>query len=292
MSRPPVGVVVLNYNNAQRTIRCLGSLQRLTYEPHSVVVVDNASTDRSPMAIRKTFPGAEMVVSPHNRGFGAGNNIGISCFLTRQAPYVWLLNNDTEVDSHSLSHMVRRMESDSRLGILGSLVFEIQERERIQSAGGGRVLRRLAITRDNLDLDGGDLNFVSGVSMLIRREVLEEIGGFDERFFLYLEDVDLCVRAADAGWKLAVEPEARVWHEGGATTGAKGTHKPTTTDRVYAASTAGFIRKHGGTLWPAWLALRATVMVLHRLVGGRASHLSTVLGGMGDGISAFGSLAR
>lgn len=286
MTPAPVPVVIVNYNNAASTMRCLRSLARIERPSLRPIVVDNASTDDSVGEIRRSYPNIEIVVAPANRGFGAGNNVALGGALIEGSPFVWLLNNDTEVDPDCLRLLIERANADPRLGVVGAMIYELEDRERIQVAGGGYLQERLALTRHRYS-QSGPLDFVTGVSMLVRREVLRSTGGFDERFFLYCEDVDFCVRAVAAGWRLGFEPGARVWHEGGATTSSKGSRRPAEMDRVFAASTALFIRKHGGRGWPLWLTVRVILMLARRLTPARVGSLRSMVAGVSDGLKAF-----
>lgn len=282
----PVPVVIVNYNRADWTIKCLRSLGKIEQPTVRAIVVDNASTDDSAERIRRSSPGTEVIVASANRGFGAGSNIGIRAALRSDADYVWLLNNDTEVAPNCLRLLVDKAEADPRVGVVGAMIYEFEERERVQVAGGGYVFQPLALTRHRHSTKKS-LDFVTGVSMLVRREPLELVGGFDERLFLYCEDVDLCVRIVAAGWHLAFQPAARVWHHGGATTSARGSRRPTSIDRIFAASTAVFIRKHAGRLWPVWLGVRVMLMFVRRLTPRRAASLRAMLRGISDGLVTF-----
>lgn len=278
-----VPVVIVNYNNADSTIKCLRSLASIEQPPVRPIVVDNASTDASVEMIRSSFPRTEVIVASANRGFGAGNNLALRSEAAGEAPYVWLLNNDTEVDPDCLRLLIAQAEADRRLGVVGAMIYDLQERERVQVAGGGYLVRRLGLTR-HYRSTRNSLGFITGVSMLVRRDVIAATEGFDERFFLYCEDVDFCVRAVDAGWRLGLEPAARVWHQGGATTSARGSQRSPSMDRIFAASTALFIRKHGGRVWPVWLGTRVLLMLARRLTPRRVGSMAAMLQGLSDGL--------
>lgn len=162
-----------------------------------------------------------LIQTGENLGYAGGNNVGIRWALRRgSAEYLWLLNNDTVVDREALTALVRRSDGDPVVGMVGSRILYYDQPRRIQALGGGRVERWTGITHH---LDGESHaaderlqpDYITGSSLLVRVELSEEIGLLDERYFLYSEEVDWCLRARERGWKLAYAPESRVWHKGG-----------------------------------------------------------------------------
>ncbi len=215
---PCVAIVLLNWNNFNDTNDCLKSLKNVTYPNYEIIVIDNKSSDDSLQHLRQVN-GIELIENSENSGFSGGVNIGINRALSRKIEYVLLLNNDTTVDAHFLTAMVRGMESDENIGIVGSKILQMQPNNRIWSAGGkisGMTKRTSQYGQgviDNGQFDQPrDVDFVSGCCMLIRREVFERIGTFDEDFFMYYEDVDFCVRAQATSYRVLYWPDAVIWH--------------------------------------------------------------------------------
>src|SRR5712691_2717467 len=136
MSSPHVAVVVLTWNGEDDTLACLASLGRVEYDNLSVVVVDNGSADRTVLRVRTEFPEVAVLETGANLGFAAGNNVGIQHALDRGAEYVFLLNNDTEVDPELIRHLVDAAEPDASAGVLGPKVFFFSHRDRLWYAGG------------------------------------------------------------------------------------------------------------------------------------------------------------
>ena len=167
-----------------------------------------------------------------NLGFAAGNNIGIRIALSDPAcSFVWLLNNDTVVDSGCLAHMVDVAVCDCGDGITGSLNCFYEKPELVQSLGGGRffplrasgylhahALRRTDITPAVLAHAQANLEWVSGVSMLVPRRFIERVGEMEERYFLYFEEIDWALRSARQ-FKNRLAPSALVYHKAGSSTG-------------------------------------------------------------------------
>jgi GT2 family glycosyltransferase len=155
-----------------------------------------------------------------NLGFTGGNNVGLRYLQTRGEPgLVWILNNDTVVESSALREMVARLVDDPKLGAIGATVFWYDQPERIQVAGGGRLSRwsgftEVARVQSAARARAPRFDFISGACLLIRLDVLRNVGLFDERYFMYSEEVDWCLRMRQAGMQLGYAPRARVWHKG------------------------------------------------------------------------------
>jgi GT2 family glycosyltransferase len=167
-----------------------------------------------------------------NYGFAKGNNTALKFALSRNDfKYVWLLNNDTVIEKNSLSALVKEAEKDNKIGFTGSVIRYYDNPELIQAVGGGKfypvfgmgrlymknkhisVLNRLTSEEVSKNLD-----YIMGASLLIKREVLEDIGIFDEDYFLYTEELDLITRGKNKGWKLSVALDSYVYHKESAST--------------------------------------------------------------------------
>jgi len=217
---PKVVVVVLNWNLKDDLAECLASLDRASYPNRQVVVVDNASTDGSAEMVRTRFPAARLIVNAQNLGFAAGNNVGLRYGLAQEATYLLLLNNDTVIAADMLTRLVAVAEAEQSLGILGPQILYYGTEDRVWYLG-HRAYRWLPVPRriaPRLGLRAGEgdrieVDYVSGCSMLIRREVLLRVGLLDEALFMHYEDADLCRRARQAGYRLACVPGARMWHK-------------------------------------------------------------------------------
>lgn len=224
---PKVFVIVVNWNRASDTIECVRSLQDLAYSNFEVVVVDNASVDGSVTALGVEFPDLAVVRNTKNLGYAEGNNVGVRYALSRDADYVLLLNNDTVVDKDLLHELVRVATSYPGAGLVGPKIYDYGEPTTIWFAGASIDWS----TGDSPHLglgeyDAGQFNRViavdrlTGCAMMVGREVFERVGLFDPRYFLYYEDVDLCVRAAKAGYKSYCVQTAKVWHKESSSTNA------------------------------------------------------------------------
>jgi GT2 family glycosyltransferase len=207
-------VIVLNWNGWRDTLRCLSSLDKLRYENFEVVVIDNGSTDDSGTHIKSAYPHVALIETGKNLGFAGGNNVGIRYAIGKRADYIWLLNNDTVASPGALVAMVDAAQRDPSVGVVGSVLCQMGDKDVIQAYGGGRVIPWAGMSRPFVrPVPDERLEYINGASMLIKRCVIEEVGLLDSRFFMYWEDVDYGFRARKAGWQLAVASKAKIWHD-------------------------------------------------------------------------------
>jgi GT2 family glycosyltransferase len=222
---PLVYIVIINWNGKRHLAACLGSLRRLDYPNFKVLIVDNGSTDGSVEFLRVHFPEVEVVPVGRNLGFAEGNNVGMRLALRKGARCLALLNNDTEIDRRWLSRLVQRAKSSDSIGIVGSKMMMFRERRVLNSAGSSMNRCGFGWDEGIFTLDGPAWSkpryclCVTAGAMLVKREVLEQVGLFDPGYFAYYEDNDLCLRARNAGFKIAYEPGAIVFHKLSGTSG-------------------------------------------------------------------------
>jgi len=217
---PLVYILVLNWNGKDDTLECLRSLSEITYPNTRVVVIDNASIDGSVTAIRGQYPSVHVIENTTNLRFAGGNNVGIRYAVEQGAELVLLLNNDTTVDKHFVSELVLPFVSDKTIGIGGAKIYYSSQPDRLWYAGGriewwkGWISHRGIREIDNGQHDrSGETDYITGCCLLVRREVVERIGVLDNRYTMYGEDVDWCVRARKAGYSLWYVPSAKIWHK-------------------------------------------------------------------------------
>ena len=227
--RPGIDVVVVSYRCRDLVRRCLESLETNSPSgPVRVVVVDNASRDGTVETLRGEFPHVDVVAAESNLGFAAASNVGIR---RGRAPYVLVLNPDTTVTEGALDRVVDVAESSPDVGIVGCRLvrpdgsFDHAASRRFPSPLGalghflplGR-LRRGPLAGYRLpEHRAGRVDAVNGAFMLVRRSALDDVGLFDEGYWMYMEDLDLCRRFRDAGWSTWYEPSATVVHLKGGT---------------------------------------------------------------------------
>lgn len=268
-----VAVVVLNWNGWRDTLACIASLQKLSYVNFELIVVDNGSTDGSQSHIEAQIPGIKVLQTGANLGFGGGCNVGIRQALEQGADYVWLINSDATVDANALTEMVHLADSLPLVGAVGSVLYEADKPEQVQMWGGGKVNLWGGLSRHQISPT--QLDFVSGASLLLRRDALLEAGLFDDQtFFMYWEDSDLGFRLRQAGWQLAVAEKSRVWHKLSASLG-KGSCQ---LDLYFTRSGVRFLRRYSPASRVSILMMVGR-MVLKRVLRAEFGRARSVLSG-------------
>ncbi len=251
--RPLVYIILVNWNNWKDTSQCLVSLGGLDYPDYRVLLLDNGSVDGSVQRIRESFPEVETVELGANLGFAKGNNVGIRVALERGAEFVWLLNNDTTVNSLTLRALLTTAERDPRVGAVGSAIYSFTQRERLQVWGGGHInflLGRSVCFQRHVGNER--VQYITGASLFLRRQAVEQVGLLDEEFFMYWEDADYCFRLRRSGWRLAVAADSKVWHREQGSVGKKSVLM----DAYFNRSAVHFFRKYATVpLVPIWLSL-------------------------------------
>lgn len=235
-----VAIIILNYNGLQNTLECISSVKRLkkTNCQIKIIVIDNNSQDSSKKEFQR-LAGITFIESTVNLGYSGGNNLGINDALRTNADFILILNNDVFIDKNAISYLIKAASEADIISpkIYFSKGFEFHkprykkdELGRIIWYAGGQIDWNNIIGKHiGVDeVDNGqynhkkELDFATGAAILVKREVFEKIGLFDEKYFLYLEDMDFCVRAKRAGFKIIYEPEAVLWHKNAASAGGSG----------------------------------------------------------------------
>ena len=240
-----ISLILINYNSKSDTDECLKSLQNIKNKgfSYTVVVVDNGSLEEYTLPRSITSSRFEVVRSEANLGFTGGNNLGIYYAIEKyNSEYVLILNNDTVVAPNFLQKLFDCSEEHPHFGILCPKMYfykgnEYHKKSYSRSqlgtvlwyAGGSIDWDDSAAFHrgvDEVDRNHFDTlettDFATGCCMLIKREVLEKVGVFDKRFFLYFEDVDLSVRAKNAGYTIGYCPESVIWHKNAGSSGGAG----------------------------------------------------------------------
>jgi N-acetylglucosaminyl-diphospho-decaprenol L-rhamnosyltransferase len=225
---------VVNYEAGPLLTECVESLlgDRTTGEAPEVVVVDNGSSDGSVNLLAERHPDVRVLAQPTNRGYAGGANQGIAATTE---PVVAVCNPDVRVRPGTAAAMLERFEREPDLGAVGPMVVEpdgtpypsARSNPTLGDAVGHALLGRLRPTNRftsryrQLEADprvARDVDWISGAAIWLRRTALDEVGGWDEGYFMYFEDVDLCLRLHRAGWRVAYEPAGQVAHVHGAST--------------------------------------------------------------------------
>ncbi|MGH1577972.1 MAG: glycosyltransferase family 2 protein [Planktotalea sp.] len=289
---PSILTIILNYKTAEMTLRSAeAALREMADLDGEIVIVDNASGDGSFEVLqdhvaRNDWKRVRVVLSPHNGGFGAGNNIGLRLGLSdgSMPDYFYVLNSDAFPDKGSVSALVSYLEANPSVGFAGSYIhgpdgephlttfrFPSIASELEGAARFGPISRALRNKRVPIDVPDHTrtVDWLAGASLMMRREVLEDIGLFDETFFLYFEETDLCRRAKLAGWPTVFVRESEVTHIGSVSTGMKTWARM---PQYWFNSRAHYFRKNHGWLY-------AVVAVKAHVIGGLLWRARRVLQG-------------
>ncbi len=270
-------LVIVSWNVCELLRRCLQSILA-TEGDVEIVVVDNASTDGSPEMVQEAFPQVRLIANEENRGFTAANNQGLAL---AQGRALMLLNPDTEVVEDALATMVEYLDAHPKVGALGPRLLFPDGRQQpsrrrfptfatalVESTviqewwADNRILRRYYMA-DTPDDAIQPVDWVVGACLLVRREAYEQVGGLDEGFFMYSEELDWCKRIKDAGWEVVYLPTATVIHHEG-----KSSEQVVPARHIrFQTSKVRYFRKHHGSLQAEalrWFLLATYVYQLAR----------------------------
>ena len=239
-----VFVSIINFNGTSNTLECLLSLDKINSKNFkiSVVVIDNASIEKFEIRNSKFEIDVKIIRSEKNLGFSGGQNIGVRYALDNGADYILILNNDTIVDKNLIEELLNAAEEDKDIGIAAPKIYFASgfefHKDRYSKSDLGKVFwyaggemdweNVIGFHRGVDEVDNGQFekvektNFASGCCMLVKREVFEKVGFFDEKFFLYYEDSDLCERIRRSGYSIMYSPKAILWHKNAGSAGGSG----------------------------------------------------------------------
>ena len=220
-------IIVLSWNGAADTLACLASLAKVESPKFTTLLVDNASTDGTVALVRQAFPQVEILELPKNLGFAAGNNAGFRSLRGRGFENVVFLNNDTVVDPGFLQPLIDELQKPW-VGIAAPKILYMDDPGRIWFAGG--VLEPATGLIEHAGIrqpDGPRFDkpepvwYATGCCLGMRCRDFEALGGFDERFRMYGEDVDLSIKARKRGLVIMYQPASRIWHRVSASSGGE-----------------------------------------------------------------------
>lgn len=239
MKEKQIGIVVLNYKGVANTLECVESLKKINTSGYSykIVIVENNSQDGSAEELSQ-LKDIELVINQENLGFSGGMNVGIKYCVNRNFDGIVIINNDTYVDANFLNALINASDVP---GIVSPKIYfapgyEFHKNRYTQKDlgkviwyGGGEIdwSNIIGVHLGVDEVDKGqfkkhEISFATGCCMYISTSVIKKIGYFDEKYFLYLEDMDFCVRAQKAGYKIIFEPRAIIWHKNAAAAGGSG----------------------------------------------------------------------
>ena len=212
MSAPKVSIIIVNYNGKELLQKCLDSLLKVNYDNFEIILVDNNSTDGTVEFITKNYPSLIIIKLDSNKGFAEPNNVAAKI---SKGKYLLFLNNDTVVTPNFIFEMVKVMETDKKIAVCQSLLLKPDGS--VDSSGD--FIDHLGVvynSKTKID-EIREVSSARGASMLVRSDIFEKLDGFDQKFFITFEDVDLCWRSWILGYRVLIIPTSIVYHEGGIT---------------------------------------------------------------------------
>jgi hypothetical protein len=294
-----VTAVIVHWKNADDTAECLESLSQVEYPELTVCLVNNNSKDLDEARFRQAFPRIQFVHSRQNLGLTGGNNLGIRKALEDGADFILLLNPDTVVRRNLIRALLPHFH-DPDVAIVGPVITYYEHPERIWFAG-GNYSRILGYTRhprmgSSVKPEGTPygaahpVSWINTCAMMVRREVFEGVGLFSEEFFIFFDEAEFCLRAAEAKLKCVLVEEELVLHKVSASIGMRGTNEFTANKAYYFGRNSFIlIRKRASGMWKLTSVLSQFLVIfpywaLHCIKGGNASVIGDYVAGMIDGV--------
>ena len=265
---PKVSIIVLNWNGKKFLKNCLDSLKKLTYPNLEIIIVDNYSTDGSQAFVKKKYSEFKLLENKKNYGFAEGNNIGFSASTGK---YILFLNNDTVATPNFLKPLIEDCENDSEIGCLQPQIRLLNNKNLLDEAGAFMTFTGFLYHygyRKNHNLEKYNIRkeifSAKGACILLPRKVLDKVGLFDEDFFIFFEETDLCFRLWLSGYKVVFEPKSIIYHAVGGDTIASDKYKYER--RIYLIfrnTTCSYLKNFGTlnlfTVFPIFVAVQFCV---------------------------------
>lgn len=209
-------MVIVAWNAYHNTQECIESILNQQFVETSIFLVDNGSRIETLDNLTLSYPEINYIYSETNLGFGAGTNLGLKKALDAGFNYILIINNDTKADSLMLQELLTAIHSED-VGLTAPMIYYYDDPDQIWSSGGSMskllMMPLNSHNRKNPITKPTERTFLSGCCYLMRRELIDTIGMFDERFFLYFEDLDFCKRVNESKWKMMVIPAAKLFHK-------------------------------------------------------------------------------
>lgn len=239
-----ISIVTVNYKTKNYLKKLIESVQTHISEPFEYIIVDNDSGDNLD-EFESQYEFVKVVYNPNNAGFGSGINVGAS---HAKGAYIYFLNPDTHLLSDIISLQKNVFDQHDNVGLVGGCLSKSDGSVQAYQYGEEPSLRDIFTAKkkrqshDNTRVQ--QVDWVSGGAMMVSKEAFDKVGGFDERFFMYFEDIDLCKRLREAGYRVYWTPEAKLFHAEG---GAEAVYRKT--KERYYASQRKFYAKYNGVIW-------------------------------------------
>src|SRR3990167_8837422 len=217
-----VSIIIVNWNGKNYLQKCLSSLNKITYYPTEIIVVDQNSSDGSQRLVKRKYPKIKLIENKENTGYVGGNNLGVS---EAKGKYILILNNDIELEKNFLEPLVRAFEKESKLGVAQPKAVNLREKGKLDGGGSFFTMTGFLYHKGYMDKASKPeynkrypVYSVKGAYMMTRSELWNKLGGLDPDFFIYFEESDYCGRVWLSGHTVEYIPESVVYHWGGGDT--------------------------------------------------------------------------
>jgi GT2 family glycosyltransferase len=274
---PSVLITILNWNSQDETLSALKSISEMDYPNFRTVIIDNGSGDQAiEELVNIASDRVELIALPENIGFSGGCNVGLDIALQNGDDYVWLLNNDAVTEAHTLSSLVQVAERDKTIGLVSPMIASLEEPSKLLNVG-GRYEPEMPYYRSNKDIRRArdwavtcpDRIMLVGTALLVRVDMIRQIGSLDPKMFAYWEDTDLSLRSITAGFHNVVDFGSIVYHKEKTIDGKHHELKPHYWYYM-ARNEIRFWKKHAGfksRLKPLWWGYEGQLRYLKSLHG-------------------------
>lgn len=289
---PETVAIILNWNGADDTLKCIEALLASRPSPPCIVVVDNGSKDDSRERIRARHPELAFITSEVNLGYAGGNNLGIRWALERGARKIVLLNNDVEVEPDCIERLERAVDEGAQVGVSGPMIMTRGDPDRIWAAGGKlshrenvSKLRGFGQVMNGRYTHDEQVDYLPGCVLMVRRDVFQKVGLLEESYFCYMEDVDFGQRVTEAGFRNLFVATACAYHKPSSSTGGG-----YSAARKYmnAVNSVHFLRRHGTPrAWAGFVCfdlLGLPLALVTATIAGRPGAALAKLRGLYDGL--------
>ncbi len=283
---PLISIIALNFNQLEVTCEFLDSCKMLQYPKYEIILVDNNSDENPSTIIQENYPEVRLIINEKNLGFTGGNNVGIEA---ARGDYLFIVNNDTEVTPDLLDKLIRPFYKDDQIGMVSPKIIYYSNPNMIQYAGFKKINpitgRNSTIGQREIDLGQynkpGYTHYAHGAAMMVKKEVVDKVGAFDDTFFIYYEELDWSSRATKAGYKIFYQPYALIYHKESITMGKDSPFKAYYHDRNRIL----FMRKHSSKAQFMYFLLFLVVAVIPKkiityLIKGQPKHLKNFIKGL------------
>lgn len=211
-------IIFHNERSFDDTLDSIHSVREIEYKNYDILVVNNGTHNGYGRTIALKYPGVLYLHAEKNLGFAGGNNLGIEYGLAKGYEFFLLLNNDVSVAPDFLNHLIAKLDEDETIGMVGPKIFYYAKRDKLWAAGGYIIKWRAlvgALREHNYPQKGGEVDYLPGACILVKREVIERVVKLPEEYFFAYEEADFALKVKRAGYKIVLEPKAHIWHKVG-----------------------------------------------------------------------------